>query len=237
LPDRSHPEELDRSLGEAVKAVNGKRRHRLLPWPAADNLEYRRLREQDGEGWRQWEGHWETARPEASKVVWSAWWTDTLERKQHRIVGHRTISMDLGYYPLFSPATSGQPPLALVHPQGAVVRTMGGQRDVLVRCSCGLIGLPRSLGWMRTCCGPCHDRREEGQAPPESEDRAGMVLAWSADRRTAALRNDNIVQREKAVRFAEVLPSAPGPGSQLSDGDYRITLRRAEDEFGETPQR
>jgi hypothetical protein len=182
------PEELDRALREAVKAVNGKRRHRLLPWPAADYREYRRLREQDVEGWRQWEGHWETARPEPSEVVWSAWWTDAVGRKHHRIVGDRAIPLTVGYCPLFSPATSGQPPLALVHPQGAVVRTIRGQRDVLVRCSCGLIGMPRSLGWMGTCCGPCHDRREESQAPPEAQDRAGMVMAWSADLRTAAER-------------------------------------------------
>jgi hypothetical protein len=179
--------ELDRALREAVKGVNGKRRHRVLLWPLADEREYRRLREQDVEGWRQWEGHWETARPEPSEVVWSAWWTDAAGRKHHRIVGQRAIPMAVGYCPLFSPATSGHPPLALVHPEGAVVRTIGGQRDVLVRCSCGRTGFPRSLGWMGTCCGHCHDRREAGEAVPES-DRGGMAMAWSADLRTAAER-------------------------------------------------
>jgi hypothetical protein len=203
-------EDLDRALGEAVKAVNGKRRRHRLPWPPADWGEYRCLRAQEVEGRRQWEGHGEPARRDFSEVVWTAWWSDAVGRRHHRVVGQRAAPMEVGYYPLFTPAASGRPPLALVHPEGAVVRTLGRKRDVLVCCSCGVIGQPRALGWMGTCCGPCHDRREEGEGLSIPENRSGMTVAWSSDLRTAALRG-----YDGGDRYPVVIWDVPGNCERL----------------------
>jgi hypothetical protein len=180
--------EVDAALAQAVKAVNGRRRSHRLPWPPSDQGDYQWARDNLAEGWWQWDGHAETRRPDASEVVWTAWWTDALGRKHHRVVGQRAVPMEVGYYPLFSPLASGRPPLALVHPGRVVVRTRGEVCDVLGACTCGMVGMPESLGWMGTSCGPCHDRHAEGHAvPDESSTPACQGVEFSADRSLVAL--------------------------------------------------
>src|SRR4051794_14618804 len=70
-------EELDQALLAAVKTVNGHRRSRVVPWPPADHLDYRRAYERDAEGWYQWGRHGEASRHDTSEVVWTAWWWRT----------------------------------------------------------------------------------------------------------------------------------------------------------------
>jgi WD40 repeat protein len=173
--------ELDAALGEAVKAINGRRRARRMHWPRHDHGDYLQARSRDPAGWRQWEGHAEQRRPDTSEVVWTAWWTDPIGRKHHRIVGERAFPMDVGYYPLFAPALSCRPPLALVYPTGAIARRINGCTDVVGCCACGMLGLPGSLGWMGGRCAACHDRREEGSAIPTEAGGQVWSLAWSAD--------------------------------------------------------
>jgi hypothetical protein len=89
-----------------------------------------------------------------------AWWTDPLGRRHWRIFGRR-LELDLTD-PRSLPADS----LAAVYPDASVLRSGPVGEHWLVSCpDCGACGEPRELGWAGPCCGPCHDRREEGLPP------------------------------------------------------------------------
>jgi WD40 repeat protein len=162
-----------------------------LTWPPKDFTAYAARCAASAEGWWQWEGHGEFWRSQPLSVVWTAWWTDALGRKHHRIHGNTAESPE--HPPLFTPRTAGRPPLALIYPDSAVVRTTPKGSAAIGQCSCGLIGLPPDLAWMGPCCGPCHDRRlERGTAPSEPEGSGCVDADFTADRRkVAVLGGDN----------------------------------------------
>jgi hypothetical protein len=86
--------------------------------------------------------------------------------------------------------------LALVYPERALLRDLGNRRLIWALCDCGCFGPPEALGWMGTCCGPCHDRAEEGGPPPPGPrtalrcsgvDVAGLAW-WGGDGSTIVSR-------------------------------------------------
>jgi WD40 repeat protein len=76
-------------------------------------------------------------------------------------------------------------PLEQVYPQHIARCDRGHGTELLALCDCGALGTPDELGWMGTCCGPCHDRRAEGEpacAPltfrfSESASARGLVFS------------------------------------------------------------
>ena len=181
-------EELDHALAQAARGINQDRDSRLLEWPPADFAEYRRLRLRP-DGWREWLLHRDDSRPDPSDVLLTAWWTDAVGQQHHRIVGESAGTWtEEDWHPLRIRRHHTLVPLALVHPERVVVRTIGTQLDAVVSCSCGLIGMPAELGWMGTCCGPCHDRRLEGETePPQPGNQSPMSVAWSANLETVVM--------------------------------------------------
>jgi hypothetical protein len=119
-------------------------------------------------------------------LVGAAWWTDALGRKHLRVVGRRLEPFNVLRSNLFGPpGDSDWPPLGLVYPDRVVVRSRprgGGRREVLAVCACGAVGRPEALAWMGDSCGPCHDRREEGQParPRPGMKNSGTVWAGGA---------------------------------------------------------
>jgi hypothetical protein len=111
----------------------------------------------------------ELAPEERATLVGAAWWTDALGRKHLRVVGRRLEPFNALRCNLFGPRAGGWPALGLVYPDRVVARSRpgrgkgAGKREVLAVCSCGAVGRPEALAWMGDSCGPCHDRREEGQ--------------------------------------------------------------------------
>jgi WD40 repeat protein len=119
----------------------------------------------------------------------TAWWTDAIGQKHHRIVGDSAGTWkEQDWHPLPIRRPPTPVPLALVHPERVVVRMVDEHRDAVVCCPCGVIGMPAKLAWMGTCCGPCHDRRLAGETePPQSGNQAPMSVAWSANLETLVM--------------------------------------------------
>jgi WD40 repeat protein len=142
-------EELVAALTQAVLASAG------LPdlgvgWgPLLDSISLHR------EGIRQWD------RSEHDGFMYLAWWTDHQERRHHRIRGGRFRSTR--GVALVAGNEDAHPPLWHVYPDRLFRRTSNGVDEWLAVCGCGVTGLPERLAWMGECCGPCCDRREEGE--------------------------------------------------------------------------
>jgi hypothetical protein len=156
---------LERAYAEAVRAVNEGRHQRLLARPLAQPGygAFRSRRDASREGLEQWAVFYEHL-PSFEVVVWTAWWTDVLGRKHHRIVAERDPRQWVSWDKV--------PPLALLYPERTVRRTCGEREAVVVACDCGAAGKPNELAWMGDRCGPCHDRHEEGSPPTQP--------AWAA---------------------------------------------------------
>ena len=56
----------------------------------------------------------------------------------------------------------------------ARVSRPGGESSVVGVCDCGAVGSFAALGWTGPCCGPCHDHRLEGHAPPVRSWETGV---------------------------------------------------------------
>jgi hypothetical protein len=114
-------------------------------------------------------------------LVGAAWWTDALGHKHLRVVGRRMEPGNLLRSNLFRPLGGDWPALGLVYPDRVVVRTRPGrgQREVLAVCECGALGTPEGLAWMGECCGPCHDRRQEGQPGRPLPGREDSGTLWT----------------------------------------------------------
>lgn len=90
-----------------------------------------------------------------------AWWSDPIGRRHWRVIGEQ---LDYTHRDTLPPEFAGFP-LTQVYPEGVMLcRDDHGER-LVVACRCGAVGTPASLGWVGSCCGPCHDRREEGEVP------------------------------------------------------------------------
>jgi hypothetical protein len=113
--------------------------------------------------------------PGASYVA-VAWWSDHQGRKHVRVAGGDT-AIGQGHLHYTRMDRDERPPVWHVCP-GRVYRVKRGGREPewLASCACGETGPPRALGWMGECCGPCHDRREEGLAAEEAPVSLVRVL-------------------------------------------------------------
>jgi hypothetical protein len=151
---------LVRALGAAARAANRRLRERRLERTAANWRRSARplLRQRQGRQlWTAGRGGLPAA------LVIAAWWTDHLGRRHVRVVGRR---LDWGNCHLARPSAFDSWPLWHVYPERALLCERGGRKELLAVCACGAVGTPEALAWMGECCGPCHDRREEGGPPP-----------------------------------------------------------------------
>ncbi|MCI0464013.1 MAG: hypothetical protein L0Z62_44330 [Gemmataceae bacterium] len=143
-----------------------------------------------------------SAAPRRATLAGSAWWTDAVGRSHARVVGRR-LDPDNEYRTnRFGPLGHHWPPLGLVYPDRVALRTTfrarKTRRELLVLCACGAVGTVEALSWMGDCCGPCHDRQEEGQkvhSPPESE-RAAVVWNGGPVGGVACSAKGNLVQAD-----------------------------------------
>jgi WD40 repeat protein len=160
--------ELEQALGAAVTAANARGRVRLLRWPLEGCPAF--LDEVEGrpEGWRQWNGGEGRGRTGESRAVVLAWWTDAVGRTHYRIAGRRGHFTRPSLNNLLCPSGKPRPPLWLVYPGYTFIRSSPGRRAFTAVCACGAFGSPEEIAWMGNCCGPCHDRREEGGARPRA---------------------------------------------------------------------
>jgi WD40 repeat protein len=158
--------ELERAVRGAVEAANQRCRTRLLPWPPAGYADFLTLAQNRPEGYRQFTSGAEDNRAGVHRsAVAVAWWTDRAGRRHYRVVGRREQLTIPQLRHLLSPKDPLVPPLVLVHPAAVVARAEGDRRSWAVQCPlCSAAGAPEALGWMGECCGPCHDRREAGEA-------------------------------------------------------------------------
>jgi sugar lactone lactonase YvrE len=125
-------------------------------WPKED-AELGRLSAGSAAGWRFWDLGPET-------FLLAAWWTDRVGRKHHRVGASSERSAWLEEQ--MRSRREADRALALVHPDQVFFRTPPrGERRVEAACACGAVGPPAALGWMGTCCAPCHDAREAGEPP------------------------------------------------------------------------
>jgi WD domain, G-beta repeat/WD40-like Beta Propeller Repeat len=163
--------ELEQALADTVAATNKGAQARLLTWPLeglADLLT-------QADGWREWSCGERDRGGQSRSVMALAWWSDHAGRKHCRIVGERGKYVLSRLRHLRGSPGREHSTLALVYPDVLFRHTSGGRSEWLVWCECGALGRTDELGWMGTCCGPCHDRREEGDGP---------VSAWPPPKRT-----------------------------------------------------
>lgn len=95
--------------------------------------------------------------------VVAGWWTDPAGRKHVRVLGRtrNRWSRLRGEVEL-----RGLPPWWHVYPEAILcARERGGANRYLAACRCGAVGTPEALGWMGDACGPCSDRRADGERP------------------------------------------------------------------------
>ncbi len=197
---------LEAALAASAAAVNRRAKQRRLPWPPDDLSSFAEELAAAPEGYRQWNGgddQTET-RPYGRggmlrSTLATAWWTDHVGRKHVRLLGRRG---KLGVPELARlmwpemPRRRGPltpvPLLALVYREFTFLRVRDGQRQVRVVCRCGVSGEPGAVGWMGDCCGPCHDRRQSGEAAPPAvagrfvfrPEGGAQSLAFSPDGNT-----------------------------------------------------
>jgi hypothetical protein len=110
------------------------------------------------------------------------WWTDSRGRRHWLVRGW------VGYWPerptqmgpldfLADTSRERLPVLWHLCPERVFRRWVDGGREVLVCCSCGLVGTPEALAWAGDRCGPCSDRQQEEGGlglPPQP----APPLAW-----------------------------------------------------------
>ena len=93
------------------------------------------------------------------------WWSDHRGSKHVRVRGGDKVNLRTYLSRLDH---DERPPLWQVYPERVYRVKRGDAEPVwLASCACGVTGPPREIAWMGPRCGPCHDRREEGEALQE----------------------------------------------------------------------
>src|SRR5262249_33401593 len=142
---------------------------------------------------------------EARSQVVAGWWTDRLRHKHLRILGgpgkELCCKMRFRADGLGGARLS---PLEQVYSHHTARWANGGAPRLLALCDRGAVGTPAELGWMGTCCGPCHDRRSEGGEAPGAlafsvSPWACLALAFSPDGRTLGLSQGGVWRRDLAT--------------------------------------
>lgn len=103
--------------------------------------------------------------PDRHKQLAAYWRTDRFGRK------HWFVECD--EYSSFGPPDTlwrcqrqDGHPLCVIAPLHAGVRDESDPIDLILVCDCGEVGSLDALGWAGDCCGPCSDRRTDGQPAP-----------------------------------------------------------------------
>jgi hypothetical protein len=105
-----------------------------------------------------------------------AWWTDHLGRRHVRVAGRRRHP-NARLHPFLDRVGHG--PSLLTCPDRVFRRTVGQRVEALAACGCGQVGAPEALGWTGDCCGPCHDRRQDGRPTPQTP--AALAAVWGVE--------------------------------------------------------
>src|SRR5208337_2944637 len=106
-------------------------------------------------------------------------------RKQFRIIARRGKFTRGELDNLLVPGVDDRPPLALVYPDYVLLKRAAGQRSLIAICGCGVFGAPEQLAWMGSCCGPCHDQREERGHPAKPWPDPGKTTVFGTVPATA----------------------------------------------------
>jgi WD40 repeat protein len=166
---------------QRLRSAHGRKHWRVLLDEIADNAEGR--------------SQLEHARPDefGARYLSAAWWTDHRGTKHVRICGGDTSRGN--WHPHYSRLDHDiRPPLWHVFGERVYRVTRPGQEPRwLASCACGETGEPPALAWMGPRCGPCHDRREDGQPYPDQGQELltgqgrGYAVAFSPDGRHLAV--------------------------------------------------
>jgi hypothetical protein len=192
---------LDQAAGHAGLPGRGRRQWRALLAEIAGRPEGRSQREQP--------------RPDqyGALYVSAAWWTDHQGRKHVRVAAGDSAAPD--WHPGWSRLENDpRPAVWHVYPE-RIFRVTRPEREPawVASCACGATGEPRALGWMGPCCGPCHDRAEEGhpaeQAPALFPTGYQVIYAvtWAPDGRRLAVAS--------SYRCVELLPLDGTPSRRV----------------------
>ncbi len=159
------PGEIAEALADATAATNKRCRTRLLADDPAKWRKFARQTQAAPEGYDLFRGGRGGA--PGTQLV-GAWWTDHIGRK-HVVVRGRRIEHDISKVLFFKDELDRRPPLWHCYPQYLYQRWRPVENDLpavdwIAVCGCGASGTPAALGWMGETCGPCHDRREEGES-------------------------------------------------------------------------
>jgi hypothetical protein len=188
-------------LAESVTTINGRSHLRTLSWPLPEIPALLDEIESSATGLHQYNGGAGRGRSgEDRSIVVVVWWADRLARKHIRVVGRRGKFSRPQLNHLLDPGGNEWPALMLLYKDFVFVKRKKEEQSLVVACTCGAFGAPEEVGWMGTCCGPCHDRCEEGAESadcwpdPRHTTIPGQylslpydqVLACSADGRTVA---------------------------------------------------
>jgi hypothetical protein len=169
-------------------------------------------------------------------LVRLAWWTDHVGRRHYRIFGRRGDEWDRPPGPSFGipPCPFADWPLWHVYPERLLLRHRGGQDELLALCGCGACGSLPAVAWAGECCGPCHDRREEGEYTLAQEvprtftwpARSRYTIAFTADGRLVAAASNRVLVWEP-TGAATSIPLPPdwrgaGPVAIAPDGTVAL---------------
>jgi WD40 repeat protein len=149
---------------KATKVANGRLRERRIDKDADAWSRFLARHRRKPEGKQQWLGSRSHVN---SALVKLAWWSDHIGRKHWRVIGTRSTWSDFQT----SKTPLREQPLWHLYPERLMVRERNATTEVIGLCQCGMIGPIRSLAWTGPCCGPCHDRQEEGTPVPIVEPR------------------------------------------------------------------
>jgi hypothetical protein len=247
------PDDLRQTLAQAAGVANGRTRTGRILYTKKSMEKAVAEAAAAPEGVRNWERTEKRARRWHTAVLCHVWWSDALGRRHHRItVRDPDESTYEGAEEGDRLRLQDRPPLWHVYPGRVWLRLHERRAEALVWCRCGACGTPAAIAWMGECCGPCHDRREEGSPVPENgpdqtvlagHSDAAFGLAFSPDNRTLATGSmdctvklwDMATGRERAAlggheHRVDTLAYSPD-GRLLASGDDegRVLLRRTED--------
>ncbi len=190
------PDELREALTQAAAATNGSTRTNRVLWTPSAVDKALAEAAASPEGTHCWDRGEEPPRRPRSSILFHAWWSDAIGRRHHRVtvVARRLRHLQRSHWRELLPDPA-RPPLWHVYPGRTWLRVRDGRAEALVWCRCGAGGTPAAVAWMGECCGPCHDRREEGLPVPvrgpeqtvlAGHSDAAFGLAFSPDGRTLA---------------------------------------------------
>jgi len=154
-----------------------------------------------------------------------AWWSDHVGGKHVRVRGGDKVNLRTHLSRL---DRDERPPLWQVYPERVYRVKRGDAEPVwLASCACGVTGVPREIAWMGPRCGPCHDRREEGDLGAVSEGKTILREGSVVDALAFAPANEMIAAVIQRYLLVEIQPDSgenPLYGETLEDPRHTFSL-------------